>query len=419
MIKFAYLFLEILTYLLIVNELCGKKFSLNFPAAITIFTEILLLSLGTDGYIPEIFLYVPYILIFFYCKIEFNLKVTALLLNILLAFMTMGCLQLMVGFLSFFIENDAISAVIINFITLIISLLLIKYKILSRIFQYIKRNSKTVFYIVLYCGLLLIFILICYFIFGKFSFFEYVLIISVYLLLIGMLCIWKREKDNLNYKKNELDVFQKYYLEEKQLYNEIRKKQHEFKNQLSAIYSTHYTCSTYEELVLAQRKYADWIIKDNQYSNLLLRCKPSVLAGFIYSQLEYAKQQEIEVDYTINIIEIVDTDVEYDYICVFGVLFDNAVEAVKDNLGGKRKIDFTFYYDGLCTKLMVNNICSYVQNKDIEMWFVEKYSTKGNSRGYGLSNVMKIKEKYNANIVVENIDKEQENWISICFIINQ
>ena len=72
MIKFAYLFLEILTYLLIVNELCGKKFSLDFPAAITIFTEVILLSLGTDGYISEIFLYVPYILIFFYCKIEFK-----------------------------------------------------------------------------------------------------------------------------------------------------------------------------------------------------------------------------------------------------------------------------------------------------------------------------------------------------------
>ncbi len=419
MIKFAYLFLEILTYLLIVNELCGKKFSLDFPAAITIFTEIILLSLSTDGYISEIFLYIPYILIFFYCKIEFKLKVTALLINMLLSFMTMGCLQLMVGFLSFFIENEAISAVVINFITLVISLLLIKYNILSRIFQYIKRNSKTVLYIVLYCGFLLIFILICYFIFGKFTFFEYVLIISVYLLLVGMLCIWKREKDNLNYKKNELDVFQKYYLEEKQLYNDIRKKQHEFKNQLSAIYSTHYTCSTYEELVLAQRKYADWIIKDNQYSNLLLRCKPSVLAGFIYNQLECAKQQEIEVDYTINIIEIGDTDVEYDYICVFGVLFDNAVDAVKDNLDGKRKIDFTFYYDGLSTKLTVSNISSYIQNKDIEMWFEEKYSTKGNGRGYGLSNVIKMKEKYNANIVVENIDKEQENWISISFIINQ
>ena len=35
MIKFAYLFLEILTYLLIVNELCGKKFSLDFPAGLS------------------------------------------------------------------------------------------------------------------------------------------------------------------------------------------------------------------------------------------------------------------------------------------------------------------------------------------------------------------------------------------------
>lgn len=419
MIKLTYLLLEIFTYLLIINELCGKKFKLDLPAFITVTAEIILFSLGTSGYISDIFLYIPYILLFFYCKVEFGIKIGAIFINMLLAFMAIGCIQLAAGCLSFLIENDEICALAINFITFITSIFLIKQKILSRLLHYIKENSKIMLYIILYCGLLLLFILISYFLFGKFSFFEYVLIISVYLLLIGMIHIWKREKDNLQYKTDELDTFHKYYLEEKQLYTDVRKKQHEFKNQLNAIYSTHYTCSTYEELVLAQRSYAEWIVKDNHYSDLLLCCKPVVLAGFIYNQLEYARQQKIEVQYSINIVEIEDTDKEYDYICVFGVLFDNAMEAVKNNSNGKRKIDFSFYFDGKNTNLQINNINSYVKNKDIQKWFKEKYSTKGKSRGYGLSNVMKIKEKYHAMIVVENINKHEENWISICFIINQ
>ena len=44
------------------------------------------------------------------------------------------------------------------------------------------------------------------------------------------------------------------------MYQDVRKRQHEFKNQLNALYSTHYTCATYEELVAAQKKYTYIII---------------------------------------------------------------------------------------------------------------------------------------------------------------
>ena len=66
----------------------------------------------------------------------------------------------------------------------------------------------------------------------------------------------------------------------------------------------------------------------------------------------------------------------------------------------------------------MENSSTLIKNEEIGKWFKDTYSTKGRNRGFGLSNVVDIKNKYNADIIVKNIEKEAENWISVQFIID-
>lgn len=418
MIEQLYLLLEILAYLLIINDLFNKKFKLNFPAVITVAAEVILFTLIKEEMIPDIFLIVPYILIFFYCKLEFDSKIRVILLNMILTFMSLGVLQLIVGSFSFLCENKETCALIINALDYIIVFFLVKNRVLIKLLTFIKENSNILFRIIFYGGILFLFLVICYRILGRFTFLEYFLIVVMYILLIGMVKIWKKEHEKLIYKISELNTFNEFRIKEKKLYKDIRKRQHEFKKQINALYSTHYTCTTYEELVNAQSKYADKLIKDNKYNDLLLSCKPCVLAGFIYSQLEHARNQGIKIQYSVFVEDMDDADREYDYICVFGILFDNALEALQNCQNIEQKIKCVLMFDGLHTKLEIANVSKYIKNEEINKWFGENFSTKNKNRGYGLNNIIDIKNKYNADIIVNNIVIQEENWISVQFIID-
>lgn len=418
MIECIYLILEILTFLLIVNDLHNKKFKWDCLAAITVAIVVLVFLCARKRWISDIYLWIPYIILFIYCKLEFHSNIGKTIINLIIAFMFLGILQLITGSLSFIIDNDDLCDLSVNAINMILILLLIKNNSLSKVLSYIRKNSRMLSRIILYSGVIFVFVLLSYFFYGKFTILEYFLILMFYTLLVGLILIWKREHDKLIYKTEELEAFNKFHEQERQLYQDVRKRQHEFKNQLNALYSTHYTCATYEELVAVQKNYADWITEKNQYNDLLISCKPSVLAGFIYNQVELARKMGFEVDYSVSVVNMEDTDREYDYICVFGILFDNAMEAVKDCPDAQKKIEFVLTFDGKNTRLEMRNISDYVHNSSIKKWFKESFSTKDRNRGYGLSNVIYVKDKYHADIVVENINKQKQNWLSISFVIH-
>lgn len=71
MIKCLYLSMEMLAYLLLLNDLFDTKFKLDIPAASVVVTEVVLFVLATGGNISQVFLFIPYIMIFFYCKFRF------------------------------------------------------------------------------------------------------------------------------------------------------------------------------------------------------------------------------------------------------------------------------------------------------------------------------------------------------------
>lgn len=417
MFERIYLLMEILAYLIIIFNLFNKNFRLDFPAVLMISVDVVFyVAIGKTEF-NSLYLMMPFLFLLCYSLWEFKMSLKETVIKMLLTVMSLGIIQLIVGLGTFFLDNNQLRAFVVNLFSLVFVVGLAVHNIFYKMVSYINKNSKVVFHILVSCAGIFLVLLICYRKMKSLSLLEYLLILLGYLVFIKMLYIWKSEHEKFKYKTKKLAVFQDYQMKGQDLYSEIQRKQHEFKNQLNAIYSTHYTCRTYEELVESQKKYADWLKKDHHGTDLLLSCKPPVLAGFIYSQIERAKKSGVKMAYSISITQMENTDMEYDYICILGILFDNAVEAVLNQYNREPQIELFLNYDGENAEIKVGNCSPHIKNNDIVKWFDEKYSTKGEKRGYGLSNLVKLKEKYAADIIAENMDKQGENWIIMSFKI--
>lgn len=419
MIERIYLLFEICTYLIVVNDLFGKKFKMDFPAIITISLEVVIFQLTNHGALPKLFRIIPYVVLILYVYVEFSTTIKKKIINMFICIVIIGCLQMLLCPIFLIVKDESMSVLIINMLAFLVSYYLVKKGVFYKIMQFVIKYNKKILFILMNCAILFIYTMIYFKFFKEFSFFDYLLLLTVYILVLLLTCIWKKEHENVLKKDQEIDLFSKYSSAESDYIQEIRKKQHEFKNQINALYSIHYTCSSYEELVERQEKYAGMLVEENVYNDVVLSCKSPVMAGFLITKLIQARDIGLVTKYTIRVCEIQENTKEYDLIRVIGIFLDNAIEAASQNTEEeKRVIDVNLNIDSKQTSIVVENIGSYMSNTQIQNCFLEGYSTKGKDRGLGLYNVKEIKEKYNAEIIVRNIERESENWISFRFLLN-
>ena len=97
---------------------------------------------------------------------------------------------------------------------------------------------------------------------------------------------------------------------------------------------------------------------------------------------------------------------------------DNAIEAVKDS-NGLNKIKFQLI-EGEQLEICVKNPVEDISNNDIEKFYREGYSTKGDNRGLGLSKIKEYQKKYNYDIFTHLINEVEEKWIEFRIVfVNQ
>ncbi|EIN6611972.1 sensor histidine kinase, partial [Listeria monocytogenes] len=111
-------------------------------------------------------------------------------------------------------------------------------------------------------------------------------------------------------------------------------------------------------------------------------------------QIELEIKQEISL-YYIDIL---------DYIRIISNLLDNAIEAAE--LAKEKKVIIAIFYrdDLLFTRIENTRDSSKIT---IDKMFTFNYSTKGNNRGKGLSNVQDILQKYNNAWIETKITEAQ------------
>ena len=227
----------------------------------------------------------------------------------------------------------------------------------------------------------------------------------VYLIFVGKSIITRTNYLNMYIKyNNTLETLKSY----EDIMDKYKVSNHENKNQLLMIRNM-----LKKDTKNDVSKYIDKIVeneyKDDEYLMMETSKIPSGgLRALVYSKLLYMKNNKInfdlKVDRKIRNVEFSDSDQELilDICKVIGVFLDNSIEAVKSLKDGSVSIEL-YMLDEKFNISIANNFEGSIELDKIDE---ERYTTKGNGHGYGLSLVKTIISK---NSRLENIRKINDN----------
>ena len=416
MITLLYIALEAVAVLLLLHALYGKKMRWDKYSVGFVVLDCVLISVIRFGKMNQSVSMIIYVLLIMYCICEFGTNVKQLVVNmILLAVIMMGielAALIILQSLGAGIKGyEDISVVFANGIIVLIVLKMYKKLDLYAISVSFQRNGRLVAILLLLESSLVFFLIFEYKILqGKVP--VQTIIISGILVLTVILCIHGLlYRIKYQEKQAELEAYKTYSVAFSDLITQIRARQHEFDNHISALCNLHYICKDYDELVSEQSKYAKDVIGNNRFHRLLVSGNP-VIAGFLYGKLSSIQEQGIEVTYTFHISEFTSKIPVYLVVELIGNLLKNAVEAVKTQQVEKQiHLSCTENENEFC--LGVRNRSEKIPLDEMGRFFEKGYSSKGSGRGLGLYNVKEICEKYGVDIVCDNTEIDDKNWFFI------
>lgn len=416
MMLIIFVFLEAVTVLILLNALYGQKMHLDWISVLFIVCDCVLMSLIRFCGLNQNSSFIIYFALLVYCIMEFKTKISEMIVNmVLLAIIMMGIqlpALLILDVLGDTIKGyEDLSVAIINAVILAIVIIIIKKIDLHTISTSFLRKGKIIGIILIFESTLLAFLLYQYKSAQGEVPVQYIVITGV-LVLILMLCVHTLlYKIRFREKQAELEAYKTYSAAFSDLITQIRARQHEFDNHISALCNLHYICKDYDELVQEQSKYAKDVISNNRFHKLLVSGNP-VIAGFLYGKLSSIQEQGIEVTYTFHISEFTSKIPVYLVVELVGNLLKNAVEAVKTQQVEKQiHLSCTENENEFC--LGVRNRSEKIPLDEIGRFFEKGYSSKGSGRGLGLYNVKEICEKYGVDIVCDNTEIDDKNWFLI------
>ena len=416
MITLLYIALEAVAVLLLLHALYGKKMRWDKYSVGFVVLDCVLMSVIRFGKMNQSVSMIIYVLLIMYCICEFGTNVKQLVVNmILLAVIMMGielAALIILQSLGAGIKGyEDISVVFANGIIVLIVLKMYKKLDLYAISVSFQRNGRLVAILLLLESSLVFFLIFVYKILqGKVP--VQTIIISGILVLTVILCIHGLlYRIKYQEKQAELEAYKTYSVAFSDLITQIRARQHEFDNHISALCNLHYICKDYDELVSEQSKYAKDVIGNNRFHRLLVSGNP-VIAGFLYGKLSSIQEQGIEVTYTFHISEFTSKIPVYLVVELIGNLLKNAVKAVKTQQVEKQiHLSCTENENEFC--LGVRNRSEKIPLDEMGRFFEKGYSSKGSGRGLGLYNVKEICEKYGVDIVCDNTEVDDKNWFLI------
>ena len=410
------LLLEALSIVICLHHLYGEKFRLDIATVCLLAVDMIMMQAIDYFEWPSVWSVLIYFVVAIYCVIKFGTNIKALIINTILymiiicsmqflsiLFLRVFCNEIMINEMEMMISNGVIF--------LIIFFVLSKCK-LNKLSEYL-QDKEIIFVIILNIVAGLIgFCIICFKKENNLEVYKYLFLFLV-IIIIELLAA-KIGKYKLKSKEIEIEL-KMHKLYEDSFYNlidDIRLKQHEFDNHINAIYSQHYICSTFDELVKAQEDYCHVVRKENQYNKLLSKGNP-IIIGFLYGKFLDINKKGIEVIYHVDIADMAVGVPIYKIVEILGNLIDNAVEAVEKSENVNKiyvkaiEIDNSF-------SIEVRNESSSINFDKLDILFEKNYSSKGENRGLGLFNINQICDEYKLKIECRNLEVENSNWISFC-----
>ncbi len=151
----------------------------------------------------------------------------------------------------------------------------------------------------------------------------------------------------------------------------------------------------------AANSYINEMVGEIRINNKALTIENPVLASMLYSKMDKCHREKIPFNISIESEEIVKILPSTDLIRLISNLLDNAYEATMELPIEARTIQLNIQ-SGKEIKVIVQNSAN--QNEISDEHFESGFSTKEENRGYGLSIIREITEKYNGTLQIDTRD---------------
>ncbi len=230
------------------------------------------------------------------------------------------------------------------------------------------------------------------------------------ILLLADILVMKQQQTITTQQQN-ITNYQTYAPMANELIADILGKQHDFNNQMNAIRMLPYTYKDYDTLSQAISQYSTQLEEEFNGSELLKISLP-VVAGFIFSKQKYAEQNRKGLIISIKNKTLHTIVPEYDLIRMFGILIDNALEAI----GTGEEVSLVLDSRDNHILFSTENEGPHIGAELREKIFTRGYSTKvsadkHSSRGFGLNNLKALVDRYDGKLYLENITVDNRNHI--------
>ncbi|WP_082141584.1 sensor histidine kinase [Clostridium carboxidivorans] len=399
---FILIFIEVGSFMLLwnmFNKECEKRLCKSL--LVILFTSLVFL-ITNYIYMPMQFL-VNYFFLLLAIKFIFKKNIKDLLLEFGLVIVICGIMQLAIIIMfrlfipSFMVKDNFIYSLIANFICIFLSYCIYRYISYGKLIIFLKQKSSKIYF---FSMNLLIYVIISKWIWG-FKRHEFLSDSIIYLMIplvfiIANLFLFDYEMKN-NEIKRSLENYKKYSPVISQLLEDVRRRQHDFKNHLNTVYSL-VLVSDEKNLKETILQYIDSLDISLENMEKVLQIDNTVVAAIIYNKMNEAAKNNIEFKYAIE------GDCKlpfknYELSEVLNNLLDNAFDAVLNSKNNLKKIFLNIGYLEENCIIEIGNTGERIEFNDIAKIFNAGYSTKeGKDRGYGLYNVKKIVESYEARI---------------------
>lgn len=417
------IFTEYLSIIFCLHRIAKKKIVID--KYVVIFSVINLLSVFMAYKYQEECRYlmlIMYINFLIYTKMRLTEKWEAAIKIFVIMFIVIPYLQLVVFYFVKFIfivlnikQNRYIVGIVVN--CLICLLIFLWKREFISFFAAGLRKFKGIFIAFLYV-FLAVYIL---YIYKKADYIDKPITAQILVTIIGvsMLSIlWINAENEKKMKAKELQIYETYNRTFEEAIAAIRIRQHEFDNHINAIKCLQFTIENPSDLLRAQNEYCDMLLRENSFNKILKLHTEPILTGFLYSKFMNAKEKGIDVFHVVHAIDLNNIIEIAELIEIIGILFDNAVEALLDVKNSERKLIIKILQESdKKISIEVANKSRKYLNSEIEKFCSYGYSTKGKGRGIGLSRVKEIVKLYKANLCIENINYNGDNYLSFKIIL--
>lgn len=382
------------------------------------FLDVMIYTLVNLGIIPMACTIVIYVVLFVFCYYRFKMNIMQTLIRFIVTFSLLGGIEGTASFMTN-VFRKADNTLFILFLSSAIAMVLsflIKWLVPPLLKSMSTIGNLWIEGIMLFYGLVISVLIIDYRISNSAINMYFVIALIFLLVFFFYLHRLGQSQNEIERKNYEIELQRIYGGTYQDLLEEVRKRQHAYKNHMAALLGMHLTAQTLDELISMQRKYGDELKTDCKFDSVLTCCNNQVLAGFIYHRCIACENENVIVDYNIHIDQAKCRFALHEIIEILGILMDNAFENVKMYNFLEQCMRMEFTEDEGKIILSVSNPAEYIPFEEIDRMLCSGYSSKGKGRGIGLARVLELVKKYEAEIKVYNTDPyNNNNWI--CFLI--